>query len=173
MVSPCPPGTWQMFQRMVLGKSVLPSRAPRSLISVQPKNTATLVANTHSRPRTPRLRKQNCIHALISPPRARMPWRAPPHLRWLSYHSASSCILVTVIMIYFSCSVTSPACGLPGGQGLCGGQRGELGALACRRPRALMLHRPRFPTGLRLLQGHVLSPCQHRGLQLCGVWRLQ
>ena len=77
-------------------------------------------------------------------------------------NSRSSLKPMSNILACFSCGVSPTRLQASGGQGLCQGWH---------RPSCILLLG--LPTGVWFLQGHVLPPCQHRRLQLGGVWGLQ
>lgn len=120
------------------------------------RNPAALVTNAGPRPSAPWLKKQ--LHVEASSSSGQGCSLAPLFL--LSHQHPL--ILSIDILACFSCGVSPTRPWAPGGQGLFQGWH---------RPSCVLLLG--LPTGVWLLQGHVLPPCQHRCLQLGGVWGLQ
>lgn len=87
----------------------------------------------------------------------------------LSFHSSSLVCPLCWHLGLFLCCLPQPAGPSP--------QRAGSVPGASRRawhwPAVLTLPPWGFPTGVRLLQGHVVPPGQHRRLQLGGLWGLQ
>ena len=147
---------WRMSrEHVVLGKPTA-HWASMGCPRPQPRNTAALVTNACPRPSTPWLKKQ--LHAEASSSSGQGCSLATLFL--LSHQRPL--ILSTDILACFSCGVSPTRPWAPGGQGLFQGWH---------RPSCVLLLG--LPTGVWLLQGHVLPPCQHRRLQLGGVWGLQ